>query len=188
MKKLFFVLLLYIMAPVILHGLVTSPVGIALIKHYEGLRLSAYRCPADAWTIGYGHTGGVRPGMRITERQATSFLRLDIRKFERYILRVIPRLLNWYEFDALVSFTYNLGYRLKGGLRDGIVSGDTDLVSKKIKLYNKARVKGRLTVLRGLVRRRNDEANLYQKNLHELDFFDIGKIPLQQLREAVWRD
>ena len=48
----------------------TSPKGIALIKEFEGLRLKAYKCPGGVWTIGYGHTTGVKPGMVITEAQA----------------------------------------------------------------------------------------------------------------------
>src|SRR5438270_11416483 len=52
--------------------------GLAMIKSFEGLRLDAYRDPVGIWTIGYGHTLGVQPGMTLTEPQATDFLRQDL--------------------------------------------------------------------------------------------------------------
>ena len=50
-----------------------------LIKHFEGLRLEAYKCPGNTYTIGYGHTGeDVYPGMTITEKQAEEYLIEDM--------------------------------------------------------------------------------------------------------------
>ena len=84
----------------------TSPKGIALIKEFEGLRLKAYKCPGGVWTIGYGHTAGVKSGMVITEAQAEEYLKADLIVFERY-LNGLGLALNQNQFDALVSFIYN---------------------------------------------------------------------------------
>lgn len=87
--------------------------GLALIKQYEGCRLAAYRCAAGVWTIGYGHTAGVHSGMTITQAQADAYLRQDIAKFEGYVNNPayvpITANLNQNQFDALVSFAFNLG-------------------------------------------------------------------------------
>ena len=73
----------------------TSPKGIALIKEFEGLRLKAYLCPGGVWTIGYGHTTGVRPGMVITEAQAEKFLKEDLIVFEKAVNNQIKRMMSW---------------------------------------------------------------------------------------------
>lgn len=87
--------------------------GLALIKQFEGCRLIAYQCSAGVWTIGYGHTAGVYKGMKITQAQADAFLKQDIAKFEKYINNpsYVPFTdkLNQNQFDALVSFAFNLG-------------------------------------------------------------------------------
>ena len=87
--------------------------GLALIKQFEGCRLIAYQCSAGVWTIGYGHTAGVYKGMKITQAQADAFLKQDIAKFEKYINNpsYVPftAQLNQNQFDALVSFAFNLG-------------------------------------------------------------------------------
>ena len=86
----------------------TSPKGIALIKEFEGLRLKAYLCPSGLWTIGYGHTAGVKPGMVISEAQAEEYLKADLITFENY-LNGLGLAINQNQFDALVSFIYNVG-------------------------------------------------------------------------------
>ena len=67
----------------------TSQRGIDLIKSFEGLRLSAYRCPADIPTIGYGTTSGVKMGDTITKERAEELLREDVRRFEDQVLRLV---------------------------------------------------------------------------------------------------
>jgi lysozyme len=86
-----------------------SDAGLRLIKEYEGLRTEAYRCPAGVWTIGYGSTRGVREGMRITEAQAESLLRQDVERFERAVVGMVEVPITQGQFDALVSFAFNLG-------------------------------------------------------------------------------
>ena len=56
-----------------------------MIKSFEGCRLEAYKCPAGVWTIGYGHTAGVKQGMKITLEEADKFLREDVEKFEKKV-------------------------------------------------------------------------------------------------------
>ena len=87
----------------------TSRNGLELIKRHEGCRLTSYKCLAGIWTIGYGHTGrDVVPGMTITSLQAEELLMKDVRWAEDAINQEnLP--LNQNQFDALVSFVYNIG-------------------------------------------------------------------------------
>ena len=91
-----------------------SDSGIALIKEFEGCILTAYRCQADKWSIGYGHTGTVdgkkiSSGMVIEAQTAERLLRGDIVSFEHDVNRLVKVPLTQGQFDALVSFAYNLG-------------------------------------------------------------------------------
>jgi lysozyme len=91
--------------------------GMHLIKTFEGLYLEAYKCPAGVWTIGYGHTGEVHgqtlgKDTKITKDVARVLLHKDVAKYENYINKVIIRQLTQNQFDALVSFCFNLGYVL----------------------------------------------------------------------------
>lgn len=126
-----------------------SEKGKALIKSYEGCRLTAYKCPAGVWTIGWGRTGGVREGQRITQAQADMYFNEDIKKYEAPVQRYSG--LNQNQFDALVSFCYNCG---QWALKDVMESGN---ITGTMRLYNK----GGGQVLPGLVRRRNEEIELY---------------------------
>lgn len=86
-----------------------SEKGINLIKRFEGLRLGAYLDSVGVPTIGYGHTRGVKLGQTITQEQADAFLEEDIHEFELAIQRLVHVNLTQNQFDALVSFTFNLG-------------------------------------------------------------------------------
>ena len=90
----------------------TSQTGIDLIKEFEGIELTAYPDPGsggEPYTIGYGHTGGVRPGETITQEKAEELLRIDLRRFELAVEELVKVKLSQPEFDALVSFTFNVG-------------------------------------------------------------------------------
>ena len=87
----------------------TSPDGIAKIQDREGTRLVAYQDTKGVWTIGTGHTGGVRPGQRITLEQAAALLAADLGTAETAINRLVRVPLKQCEFDALASFTFNVG-------------------------------------------------------------------------------
>ena len=140
----------------------TSPKGIALIKEFEGLRLKAYKCPGGVWTIGYGHTAGVKSGMVITEAQAEEYLKADLIVFERY-LNGLGLALNQNQFDALVSFIYNVGtgnFSSSTLLRKVRANPqDNSIMDEFLRwVYSKGRV------LPGLQRRRLDEMKLYFSN------------------------
>lgn len=85
-----------------------SPAAIDLIKRFESLRLEAYLCPAGVWTIGWGHTAGVCPGMRIAAAQAEAYLRGDIAQVESSLPSAIRVPLTQGQHDALVSLCFNL--------------------------------------------------------------------------------
>lgn len=87
----------------------TSQKGIDLIKQFEGCRLSAYKCPAGVWTIGYGHTYGVKAGQKISQKQADEFLKEDLKSFEAAVNKYVKVSLTQNQFDALVSFSFNVG-------------------------------------------------------------------------------
>ena len=133
-----------------------SEKGLELIKSFEGCHLKAYRCPAGVWTIGYGRTSGVYEGMTITQAQADQFLFEDVQRFVQAVNQYQSRFnFNQNEFDALVSFTYNCG---AGSLANVMSCCNTKQeIAEECKLYNK----GGGQVLPGLVRRRNEEYNLF---------------------------
>lgn len=137
----------------------TSGRGINLIKQHEGLRLEAYRCPAGIYTIGYGHTAGVRRGDVIDERRAEQLLADDLKKFEAVVNRECPGI-NQNQFDALVSFTFNLGetnLRKSTLLKCVKANPDNQNIYTEFLRWNKS--KGE--VLPGLILRRKAEADLY---------------------------
>ena len=150
----------------------TSSKGVSLIKQFEGCRLKAYKCPAGVWTIGYGHTAGVKEGDIITQQTADAYLRNDLAKYEKYVLNYDAIYhFNQNQFDALVSFTYNCGV---GNLKNLTQSGKRTIaqISEKLLLYNKAGG----VVLRGLQRRRVAEKELFDTPI-EYDKTDLKYYP-----------
>ncbi|MGR2664258.1 lysozyme [Chromobacterium haemolyticum] len=138
----------------------TSNAGIMLIKSFEGLKLVAYKCPAGIWTIGYGHTGpDVTPGQVITQAQADALLARDLERFEAGVSRLVSVQLNQNQFDALVSFAYNLGLgALQGStLLRLLNAGDYAGAAAQFPRWNKASGKE----LPGLTRRRAAEQALF---------------------------
>ena len=90
--------------------MVISERGLNLIKSFEGCRLTAYKCPAGVWTIGWGHTGDVVAGQTITQEQADRMLRVDMAAYEAKVMKYNDKYRwNQNEFDALTSFSYNVG-------------------------------------------------------------------------------
>ena len=86
-----------------------SKEGLALIKHFEGCELKAYRCPANVLTIGYGHTKNVTEDMEITQQEANDMLDEELIEYCEYIDKMVKVSLNQNQFDALVAWIYNLG-------------------------------------------------------------------------------
>ena len=140
-------------------GYTTSQAGIDLIKEFEGCVLTAYKCPAGAWTIGYGHTSEVCEGQTITQAQAEAYLKTDLVTYENAVNNYVTAALNQNQFDALVSFAYNCG---TGALKTSTLltllnNGDYTGAANQLDLWNK----GGGQVLAGLVRRRAAEKALF---------------------------
>lgn len=136
-----------------------SDKGIALIKEFEGLRLTTYVCAAEKKTIGYGHTGSdVYYGQKISEEEAETLLRADLVRFERHV-NSYDKCYGWTqnEYDALVSFAFNIG-NIDGLTYNGIRS--KKMIADKMLSYCKAGGKR----LSGLVARREKERELFLKN------------------------
>ncbi len=140
-----------------------------LIKEFEGFRAEAYRCPANIWTIGYGTTAGAgvgidpKPGMKITKAEAEEYLRRSVVKFAGQIDKMITQPINENEFGAFVSLAYNIGpmaFSKSSALRN-FNAGNKEAAANAILAWNKATVKGRKQVLRGLQRRREAEKALF---------------------------
>ena len=133
--------------------------AILLIKSFEQLRLNSYLCPAGRWTIGYGHTEGVNRGMLITEKTADAFLKQDIQKAEAEVNRIDADLTQE-QFDALVSFVFNVGTQAfrYSTLRKLIERNPGD---PKIADEFRRWVYAGNTMLPGLVKRREQEIKLY---------------------------
>lgn len=135
----------------------TSKNGIDLIKRFEGCKLTAYKCPAGVWTIGYGHTRGVHRGLTILPETAEHFLISDLKMFENHV--------NYYnehfkyrftqnQFDALVSFAFNVG-SISQLTANGTRNKKT--IAEKMLLYDKAGGQ----ILEGLKKRRQAEHDLF---------------------------
>jgi lysozyme len=138
----------------------TSDAGISLIRHFEGCSLDAYLCPAGVWTIGYGHTNGVKEGETIDQEAAEAFLIEDLEEFEGYVTEMVEVPLSQSQFDALVSWTFNLG---PGNLERSTLlaklnQGEYTDVPFEIKRWTRAGG----VILPGLVKRRDAEAALFE--------------------------
>lgn len=138
----------------------TSQRGIDLIKTFEGLKLTAYVCPAGVLTIGYGTTKGVTKGQTITAAEAERLLRADLAVFEAGVSKAVKVPLEQHEFDALVSFAYNIGLGAlgKSTLLRLLNAGDKAGAARQFERWNKAGGK----VLAGLTRRREAERKLFE--------------------------
>ncbi|MGX4896545.1 lysozyme [Enterobacter roggenkampii] len=142
----------------------TSDKGIALIKQFEGCKLTAYQDSVGVWTIGYGWTKPVdgkpiRAGMTINQETAERLLKTGLVSYESDVSRLVKVGLTQGQFDALVSFTYNLGARSlsTSTLLRKLNSGDYAGAADEFLRWNKAGGK----VLNGLTRRREAERALF---------------------------
>lgn len=142
----------------------------ALVKKYEGFSSIPYKCPAGVWTIGYGTTNYpsgkkvLRSDRSITEQEASEFLNNQLLRFSRQVHQFILEkklTINQNQFDALVSFSYNLGLTPLFGegkaLNIAILTENPNLVAEAMKRY----VFAKGVKLPGLVKRRDEEAALY---------------------------
>lgn len=142
----------------------TSQNGITLIKSFEGLCLTAYRCQAGRLTIGYGHTSNVHEGMAVTEQQAEKLLMQDI-YFAELAVDMLGKLTQ-NQYDALVSFVFNIGNRAfsNSRLRRYVIENPNDpVIRHEFLRWVYVTVKGKKQVSKGLQNRRQAESNLYFK-------------------------
>lgn len=136
-----------------------SPAGEKLIKQWEGYREKAYLCAANQWTIGWGHTKTARRGMIIDRDQAQKLFNEDIAEFERAVNRLCKVPITQGQFDALVSFAFNLGVYALGSssLLRALNALDYSGAAKWFDRY----VYANRTKLPGLVSRRQEEKKLF---------------------------
>ena len=153
-----------------------SDKALKMIKHHEGVRQKPYRCPAKLWTVGVGHVLYPEQGkMKIEERdgfalkdvdnrtfsmeEVNAILKSDLARFERGVVLFCPVLLTRGQFDALVSFSFNvgLGTLQRSTLRQKVLRGDMEGASEELLKYCKAGGK----ILKGLENRRKDERALF---------------------------
>ena len=156
-----------------MHPQSVSQEGIDLVKRFEGLHklkddgmVHAYRCPAGKWTCGYGATKGVRSGVKWTVQEAEQRLIDDLEEHGKIVKKYVNVPLSQSQYDAITSFVFNLG---AGNFKSSTLLkklnlGDYDAVPEQIMRWNKARVDGKLTPLRGLTRRRAAEAAIFSKD------------------------
>jgi len=152
-----------------------SAAGLAMVKSFEGFYSKEYKDVAGIPTIGYGTlcTDGLIqcPGP-VSEAQAASVLGADLmKKYSGCVKAAVKAPLNNNQFSALVSFAYNAGCGACQNVvkatklnQPNAASANYAAVPGRMALYNKAKVKGQLTVVKGLVRRRSAEGNLFASN------------------------
>ena len=130
------------------------------MKQFEGFEAKAYKCPAGVWTIGYGHTLNVKPNDVITEAQASTLLEEELQDYAAKVAKIVPTA-NQNQFDAMVSFAYNLGVNALGTstLLKKHLAGDYKGAQAEFLRWDKANGK----VLAGLTKRRHQESALYGK-------------------------
>lgn len=137
-----------------------------LIKEWEQLRLEAYLpTPNDVWTIGWGHTSTTKKGMVITKEEAQDLFEKDTAWAVRAVNREVNVGLSQNQFDALVSFVFNVGEGAfkKSTLLRKLNSGDYEGAANEFPKWNKQKGK----VLKGLVRRRAHEQELFLSAVEE---------------------
>ncbi len=156
-----------------MHPVKISDDGIKLVQKFEGLHrvqpdgmVHAYRCPAGKWTCGWGATKGVRSGTKWTKEYCEMRLIEDLAEHGKAVKKYVQVPLTQGQFDALTSFVFNLG---EGNFRSSTLlkklkKGLYDDVPEQIMRWNKARVDGKLTPLKGLTRRRAAEAAIFSRD------------------------
>jgi lysozyme len=145
----------------------TSERGLQLIRHHEGVRSRPYRCPANLWTVGVGHLIGDGKSLpdswnrTFSQEEIDGILKSDLRRFELGVHKMLPNVpLRQCEFDAIISFCFNLGLGCfqRSTLRQALLRGDKKAAMESLVKYCRAGGK----ILRGLQIRRLDEKALFE--------------------------
>lgn len=142
----------------------TSAQGLELIQSFEGFRPRAARLPGGGWLIGYGHTATARAGLQITPRDAALILRHhDLPAIEQHIAEQVLSPLSQNEFDALVSFAFNIGFEAfaASDVVAALNAGDRAKAADAMWAWRLANVSGELRVVDALARRRAAEIALF---------------------------
>jgi lysozyme len=141
--------------------------AIKLIKHHEGVRNRPYRCPANLYTVGVGHLIGDGKSLpeswnrTFSQEEIDGLLKSDLRRFELGVHKMLPNVpLRQHEFDAIISFCFNLGLGCfqRSTLRQALLRGDKKAAMESLVKYCRAGGK----ILRGLQIRRLDERALFE--------------------------
>ena len=139
---------------------------IKLLRHHEGVRNKPYQCPAKLWTVGIGHLigdGKTLPpewNKTFTNEEIDAILKRDLNRFELGVHKMLPNVrLRQHEFDAIVSFCFNLGLGCfqRSTIRQALLRGDKEAAMESLVKYCKAGGK----ILKGLQNRRLDERKLF---------------------------
>jgi lysozyme len=176
--------------------LTLTPAGANLVKHFEGIlqphgeKFKAYKCPAGVWTVGWGttteHGHQIKPDTVWTRQQCDEAFLRDMEEFEAAVRRLVKVELEPWQFDALVSFTYNCGEGnlAKSTLLKKVNACDFEGAALEFHKWNKGGGK----VLAGLTRRRASEALLFQ-NITDANYdgkADPGNKPaIEPMAQAV---
>ena len=141
----------------------TKQIAMNTIKVFEGCRLKAYQCSAKVWTIGYGHTNGVKEGMVITQEQAEAYFENDIMEFLLPVQKQVGNICNANQIAALTSFAFNLGNEAlkKSTLLKVIKKNPQNFTEIRKEFMRWIYADGK--VIKGLQTRRENEADLYEK-------------------------
>ena len=142
-----------------------SPAAYALIRRYEGLRLTSYRDPVGIWTVGYGTTQGAEPDQHITEEEAEAMLRHEVAHVEGVLTAAITRPVEQHQFDACVALAYNIGCGnfTHSTLLRKLNAGDREGAAEEFGRWCHAGT----SVLPGLVERRKAERELFLGGQHQ---------------------
>jgi lysozyme len=155
--------------------------GIKLVQKFEGLKLEAYLCPAGVWTIGYGHTKGVKKGDKITQAEADSLLSQDLSQFGEHVEKHVRVPLHDNQFAALTSFAFNagVGSLTSSTLLRRLNRGDYDCVPSELSKWVKATnpKTGKKVALPGLVKRRAAEGQLWLDTDNSDSFLNTADMP-----------
>lgn len=153
--------------------------GLKLIKSFEGFSATWYKCPAGIWTIGYGHTEAAgppkyEPKRKITREEGEDILLSDLARYEQAVMDAVNVPLTDEQYSALVSFCYNVGpgaFR-KSSVLKAVNAKRHDLVPARLALFTMGGGK----VLKGLVRRRQAEGQLYASGMDDDEVFPSTEV------------
>jgi lysozyme len=139
-------------------------IAIKIIKDFEGCKLKAYKCPAGVWTIGYGHTNGVKQGMEITQKQSEKFLEDDLKIYYDCVINEVRNHCSANQIASLTSFAFNVGNEnFKRSTLLKVIKSNPNNFGEIEKQFMRWVFAGSKTPIKGLKTRRKMEAELYKK-------------------------